>query len=200
MENVVGYFDQQSGASHDHGDGGQVVEYRVDRDDPYHPCNDVGASYKTTCWLMQTSLILYFNGGDFEDAARICADDEKAEGHSGTCFQSLGRDAASYSGRDAEEAAQWCAYGAAYASSAAETYEETCIRGFVAEGILNYASAEHGLATCTELPEHLWAACYREVGQQGNYMLASHELEALCARAASGYEDECRDGGGLPAE
>jgi hypothetical protein len=189
MENIVGYFDSLQGAhhhDHDHGDGAPVV-YAVDRARPAYPCDASAEHTQGTCWLMQTSLVLHFNGGDFRAAAQVCARD--AGLHADACFRSLGRDAASYTKRDAAAVAGHCAHAPPEGNGRA-----LCIRGFVAESVLHYASPEAGLRACAALPQQDKGACYDEVGVQGRGMRDADAMAQACAQAEPGWEKTCRAG------
>lgn len=192
MENIVAYIDYRvSGTTHTHGGHGGhgVPAFVVDPDDPYFPCDAVGAQYQTTCWLIHTSLILFYNGGDFRDGARKC---DGAVPHTPTCYRSLGRDASGYTNRDVAKGVEYCSY----ATPEGRAY---CIRGFVAESVLNYATPEAGLPVCRAMPEVDKAPCYEEMAVQGSTMVSPEVMAQVCARAEQGYEDDCRRGGGLPS-
>jgi hypothetical protein len=135
---------------------------------------------------MQTTLVLFFNGGDFEAAARVC----DASGQLENCYNSLGRDAAAYTQRDPVRGSEHCAHGTPPGRA-------HCIRGFATESVLNYASPDAGLRVCQALPDLDKGPCYDAVGTQGRTMLDPAGMAALCARAETGYEDDCRRGAKL---
>jgi hypothetical protein len=190
MENVVGYIDskRQGGEVHDHGDG--PVQYTVDAEDPYYPCNVVDRDHKSSCWLMQTSLILHFNKGDFEATAAVCA--AEAQGYAETCFRSMGRDAAPYTDRDVEEAVGHCAL------APQDDWKGACLAGFAAESMLNFVDPTLGLGICAQGTEAMKPECYRETGQQARYMWGTDEAVAdLCAQVEAAHIAHCREGGEL---
>ncbi|GEM_PF-506482 len=73
---------------------GQHTKY-LKSEDPVYPCNAVENQYKNDCFMMQTSYMLKIVAGDFKKVFEICASVE--DGYRNTCYQSLGRDAASRS-------------------------------------------------------------------------------------------------------
>ncbi|MGH2669201.1 MAG: hypothetical protein ACRDH5_08825, partial [bacterium] len=184
MENLVAYINSQTGG-HVHGDH----EYAVDPDDWLYPCNAVPEDTHVSCWLIHTSLVLYYNGGDFEETAGVCAALEAPLDH--TCYASMGRDASAYMQRDPPRVAEACAFGG-------EEGRDPCIRGFLSEVVLNYVDPRAGLDACRALPEIDKPACYGELGQEGLNISGAATMEAVCAEADDGYEDECRAGAGLP--
>ena len=76
---------------------GQHTKY-LKTEDPVYPCNAVEDQYKNDCFMMQTSYMLKVAAGDFKKVFEICAAVE--EDYRTTCYQSLGRDAASRSSND----------------------------------------------------------------------------------------------------
>lgn len=77
--------------------------------DPLFPCNaiDQQDSIQTQCYLMQTSRMLDLYQRDFTQVAKTC--DQVPDRWRRTCFQSLGRDAAGQSLRNAEKISHICA-------------------------------------------------------------------------------------------
>ena len=173
MENVVGYLDslKPGHVPHDHGNGPPT--YWVDRDDPAYPCNVVADPYEGSCWRMQTSLILRFNGGDFEAASRVCDD---AGEHHLACYASLGRDAPPYANRDPERMSRMCSHG---------DWDEqvACMKAVTAGVILKANTPQAGLDLCPRLPDPYQPLCYRETGNQADSMLPEAEAAAVCGRA-----------------
>jgi len=191
MENLVAYIDstQPSAiAGHLHG---ETYPFMVDADDPYFPCDVVLEKYKTSCWLIQTSLMLFFNHGDFADIAEKCA--TLPQPHYLTCFGSMGRDASAYSARDPQRVVEDCAYAPADGRA-------QCIHGYIAEVILNYVDPAMGVRMCKELPPIDKTPCYSEVGTQGWGMVGRDAMVAICATAETGYENACRSAALLPAK
>ncbi len=181
MENIVGYFASISGQADAHGD--EEPEYWIDADDPAYPCNIVKDSYQPYCWRMQTSLILHFNGADFEAASAVC---DQAGEHHLECYDSLGRDSVPYSNRDPLLMSQKCSYGNI-------EQQERCVRAFTVGVILHFNDPEQGLNICPPLPDHHKDACYRAIGRQASRMLATEPARAVCERAEPDYVQSCLD-------
>ncbi len=184
MENVVGFFDSldPSTETDAHGDG--EPQFWVDENEPAYPCNVVAEAYKSSCWRMQTSLILHFNKGDFRAASVVCT---AAEPYNLDCFDSLGRDSVPYSDRIPASMSAKCTYARA-------DEEARCVHAFTTGMILHFNDPEQGLLVCQPLPVHQKEACYRATGIQTSRMLTAAETEQVCARAEPDYVAACRDG------
>ncbi len=184
MENVVAYLHSLDPdyVPHDHGGGPPV--YWVDEEDPAYPCNVVDDDYKRFCWKMQTSLVLHFNGGDFEAASGVC---DEAGKQRLACYASLGRDAAPHAGRDPGLMMQFCSHGA-------EDAQHVCVKAFTAGVMLQANTPEAGLDLCPQLPEDFRATCYKEVGNQADSRL-KEAAEAFCDdRVPEAYREACHEG------
>lgn len=189
MENMVAYMDSERGRGHS-GEHVHDHDFAIDPEDPLYPCNDVAGRYRTSCWLMQTSLILFLNEGDFQTTASICHSLE-SDYLRRTCFVSMGRDASAYALRETDRVVAWCSLAPNYGRAA-------CIQGFVAEVLLNFADPQAGLAKCMEVPTMDKRACYEGMAREASSMLDLEGREALCAQVEEGYEPDCRKGAGLP--
>ena len=92
-----------------------MVDYRnqhtkyLKPEDPVYPCNAVEDQYKNDCFLMQTSYMLKVANGNFGKIFEMCAD--VLGRYRLTCFQSLGRDAASRSSNDVHATKTTCDLG-----------------------------------------------------------------------------------------
>ncbi|HYH81366.1 MAG TPA: hypothetical protein VEX86_16295 [Longimicrobium sp.] len=162
----------------------------LDDRDPLYPCTVVKEQHRMACYLMQTSAILFRNGGDFKDAAAKCQM-APAELHR-TCFISLGRDANSYARGSRERAVAYC--GQAPAEG-----QPFCIVGVVKNVVDVTADYRDGLSFCRLVPDNSKPACYFAVGQQISILDAAREgRERACATAAQGFVAECRRGANLP--
>lgn len=191
MENVVGYFDSLAGAHH-HGPEGEVQPYLVDAARPTYPCDSLAAHHQHSCWLMQTSLVLHFNQGDFAATARVCQG--LAAEHVETCYRSLGRDAAPYTNRDPARMIIHCA------NAHDEAGVTACTQGFVAESVLQFNNPEAGLRLCRAIAEPQKLPCYREVGWQARGMVDAATLARLCDTAETPAQAaECKSFAGVPA-
>ncbi|HYJ79849.1 MAG TPA: hypothetical protein VEW03_09625 [Longimicrobiaceae bacterium] len=183
--------------SHDHAAGGHEGQAAgaeafkaLDRDEPLYPCTVVKEHHRRQCYLMQTSPILFFNGGDFTAASQQClrapADVQQ------TCFQSLGRDANSWGAGNHRRGIRYCA-------AAPPEWAPYCIVGLVKNIVDVTARPADGLAFCRAVPDASKPACYRAVGQQIAVLHSVHaSRERECRGAEVGFVPECRTGTGLP--
>jgi hypothetical protein len=174
-----------------HGEHGDAQPFMaLDPREPLYPCTAVKEHHRQACYLMQTSAILFRNGGDFRDAAAKCqmAPAELQR----TCFISLGRDANSYARGTRERAVQYCGLAPAVG-------QPFCIVGVVKNVVDVTADYRDGLSFCRLVPDNSKPACYLAVGQQVAILDATREgRERACAGAAQGYVAECRRGANLP--
>jgi hypothetical protein len=209
MENIVAATQPHHGASHHaadhaqtpaaddaHGDhhahhtaGGEPFP-PLDDDDPLYPCTVVRGEHRVQCYLMQTSAILFRNGGDFAAAAEACAG--APEPMRGYCFVSLGRDAASWSDQRHAAALEMCGH-------ATGRYRDACIAGLVKNLVDRTADSADGLAFCRDVPDAAGkTACYRAVGEQVAILeTGTAAREARCADAEAEYAAACRTGAGV---
>ena len=189
---------QDDGHDHDHGElaegaesGAEEEKFRaLDREEPLYPCTVVKEHHRRQCYLMQTSAILFYNGGDFAAASEQClrAPAELQQ----TCFQSLGRDANSWSDGNPQRGIRYC-------GQAPAEWAPYCIVGLVKNIVDVTARPSDGLRFCRSVPEASKSACYRAVGQQIWVLhgaVANRERE--CRSAEAGFITECRFGAGLP--
>lgn len=165
----------------------------LDKDDPFYPCSALDARYAVSCYQMQTSAILYFNGYDVPAAAATCAD--APEAYRSVCFQSLGRDISSMTGQDHDRARTFC-------GSAPADYEPWCHLGYAKNLVDLTADSQDGLAYCRLLPAgESKRFCYVAMGEQ-IWVLAEapEQRSVLCRGAEEEYIDACRHGAGLTSE
>jgi hypothetical protein len=171
-------------------DGGAGTFKALDDNDPLYPCTVVKQQHRQSCYLMQTSAILFRNGGDFKDAAAKCQT-APAELQR-TCFISLGRDANAYARGSRERAVQYC-------GEAPDVGQPFCFVGVVKNVVDVTADYRDGLSFCRLVPANSKPACYFAVGQQVAILDATREgRERACTGAAQGYVAECRRGANLP--
>lgn len=128
------------------------AKYLKDEDSLY-PCNAVGDSYKSACWLMHTSHMLKAVGGDFVRVFQLCS--AVVEPYTNTCYQSLGRDASGRSVSNVEQTTQWCLLGLD------ERQRSNCIIGAVKDFISYHHSDVQARALCAALPENFQSVCYQ---------------------------------------
>jgi len=174
------------------GHGGQAAAHpfkALDDAEPLYPCTIVKDHHRPACYLMQTSAILFRNGGDFRDAAQQCA--RAPEVYRNTCYISLGRDANSWGRGSRERAIIYC-------TAAPEVGQPYCIVGLVKNIVDVTADARDGMSFCRMAPDNTKPACYKAVGQEiGLLQPTPPGRERACAEAGA-YLDECRRGAGLP--
>lgn len=178
-------------AGHDHGAMRHETFKALDDAEPLYPCNVVAEQHRLSCYMMQTSAILFRNGGDFGGAAAQCG--RAPERYQRACFTSLGRDAASYSRGDNARAVELC-------QSAPEVGRPPCVSGVTKNRIDVTADPKDGLAFCRVVPgADTKRACYRGVGEETSSLLPNAaDRERACAAAEEGFIEECRSGALLP--
>ena len=177
-------------ASHQHHSTFQPLDPK----DLQYPCSIVGTQHQRACYLMQTSVMLYFNKGDIAGAARVC--DQAPIGSRPTCYQSLGRDITSYALRDPDKSLLYCLQGSA-------DYRGWCYVG-VTKALVDWsAKPATGLDFCGRVARGRgWAECYRAVGEEVAALSETNAERAAHCRGAGGAEAvrECRIGALLPAD
>lgn len=186
MENVHGYFDSLDPDFVPHDHGGGPPTYWVSPDDPAYPCNEVKSVYANSCWVMQTSLILHFNGVDFRDASAVC--DEAGDSHL-SCYRGLGRLARPYADGNPALMSKHCSYGD-------EEEQTICVRAFVAGAISDANDPDAGRDLCPDLADAMEIPCHEEVGEQAGYMLGDAVAD-YCDDGPAEFVDACRRGAGL---
>lgn len=163
----------------------------VDPADPLYPCSIMATRYLHACYQMQTSIILYLNHGDIGDAAKSC---ERAPGlMRAVCFQSLGRDATSYTLRDPQKTADLC-------NKSSDQDRPACYFGAVKALVDWTATTDVAFAFCRIVRDGRGGpTCYRALGEEVATLLAgAPEREAQCNRAQEPLPIEaCRTGAGL---
>lgn len=171
-----------------HGDAQPFMA--LDPREPLYPCTVVREHHRQSCYLMQTSAILFRNNGDFRDAAAQCG--RAPEAYRNTCFISLGRDANSW-GRGSRERA------IAYCTAAPAVGQPWCIVGLVKNIVDVTADPNDGLSFCRMAPDNTRPACFNAVGQEIALLQPTFPgREQACRAADAGYIPECRRGAGLP--
>jgi hypothetical protein len=165
---------------------------QYDPSNPQYPCSVLAQRYAAECYAMQTSLILYENGGDFAAASRTC--ETVPTEVRATCFISLGRDANSYSHDIPSEAAKKCAV-------AAERFRPWCHVG-VAKNLVELTShPADGFSYCASLTENVSiVSCYVAIGEEINLLTPTSEQRTkLCADAPTAFRDACLYGAQVTA-
>jgi hypothetical protein len=163
----------------------------VDPKDQQYPCSIMEPRYLRSCYEMQTSVMLYNNGGNLAGAATDC--DSAPRDYKVTCFSSLGRDISAYSAQDHKTAIKMC-------SSANPNYLPYCYLGVVKNLIDLDARATSGLSFCRDITEENGKnVCYNAVGEQ--ILVLAPEIEKrreLCSGAEAAYLDACLYGARVP--
>lgn len=166
---------------------------RFDPADPLYPCSVLPRRYGPQCYLIQTSLMLFENHGDFAAAATTC--EAAPLQFRAECFVSLGRDANSYAGGDAARAARNCA-------GAPEAFRPLCHTG-VAKNLVDItANPSDGFAYCSTLSESVSkVTCYSAVGEEIRSLSPDlAKLKELCSAATPPFDAACEYGAGVTSE
>lgn len=189
-------------ASHGMGEGGGVGHQHagaftaVDSTDLLYPCSIMARRYLYACYQMQTTVMLYLNGGDIGAAARAC--DRAPVAMRVSCYESLGRDVTTYAAQDPRKSAQLCA-------PSSEPYRPTCYGG-AARALMNLTGQpDAALELCALVATDSGsgsadaAACYRYVGNWITMLFRTvPEQEAACARISeTAALAACRQGAQL---
>jgi hypothetical protein len=160
------------------------------RDEPLYPCSVLEDRYLTSCYQMQTSAILWFNGSDVPGAARACS--QAPEDFRVICFQSLGRDVSSITMQDNRRAITLC-------NSAPVEYRPWCHMGYAKNLVDVTADPNDGFAYCRLLPAgESKRICNVAIGEQ-IWVLADDPArrEQMCLSAEPDFRDACRIGAGI---
>ncbi|MBW3629347.1 MAG: hypothetical protein KY464_08630 [Gemmatimonadetes bacterium] len=162
----------------------------LDKNDPLYPCNTLDVRYLRSCYSMQTSAILFFNGGDVPATARAC--DGAPEDFRTACYQSLGRDISAYTLQDHAKAAQLCENGD-------PAYQPWCHVGYTKNLVDLNADATDGIAYCRILTSaDAKVACYRAVGEETWVLTNDREKHrAWCDTAEAEYRATCAAAAGV---
>ena len=156
----------------------------IDPKDQQYPCSALDEKYHSACYGMQTSVMLYNNGGNMADAARACG--EAPRKMRATCYASLGRDISSYSRQNHAEAIRMCTVGK-------ELYQPWCFLGVVKNLIDINARPSDGIAFCKSLSgEANKQMCYAAVGEQ--ILVLQSDLEKrrqACSESELAFRSAC---------
>ena len=183
MENIV--WSQSPESDRSASPGETVIE-----DDPHYPCNSVADKYKWECYAMQSSVILYLNGWDFQNAFAEC--DNAPGKYVSTCYYSMGRDIAGFAQHDPVESRHLCLMS--------EPPNRTwCFQG-AAKTLVNLSgTADRGFVLCRHAPRDSKESCYGAIGEmvsaQSNDRVFRQEE---CAKALEPLGEElCRKSAGV---
>ena len=166
----------------------------LDRSDPLYPCNAVAQKYQPQCYTLQSSAILYFNGGDVQATGRAC---EKAPAEMvSVCFLSLGRDVTALAAQDHRRSLELCGRTAGLAGGRGDLW---CIIG-VAQNLVNLAADPgEGLRFCRAVGTAAHKRdCYRVVGETIAILVPGPaQRREACQAAEPDFVATCRRGAGV---
>ncbi len=192
MAGAEGGMGDEAAPEHQHetaaeaGEGELVLEAfePLRESDPHYPCSVMDARYLRACYMMQTSAMLWLNGGDIGDAASSC--DDAPEDWRRTCFQSLGRDISSYTLQDVDDSIREC-------RKANPEYRTWCYIGLVKNFVDLTADTETGFEFCREVEEDSKPRCYEALGEEIGVLRSDPvEQRRLCTAAESPlFEQSC---------
>ena len=156
-------------------------------DDPHYPCSILDDKYLTSCYLMQTSAMLWLNDGDIADAASSCLD--APDGWRDDCFVSLGRDISGRTLLDEDDARLEC-------QKSPEDYRGWCYAGVVKNFVDVTATTEAGFSFCRTIEDWAKPRCHQAMGEE---LYSLYADEAGRREACEGSETEelalaCRRG------
>ena len=164
-------------------------------DDPHYPCSVLDERYLDSCYMMQTSAMLWHNGGDVAGAADSCLDTPERWRH--LCFASLGRDISGRTVLDPDEGLSEC-------RKSDETYRDWCYVGLVKNYIDVTATTGEAFAFCRRVESFAQTRCYEAIGEQ---LLGLHggdaerREECVVAREESEeLEQACLRGARIPID
>ncbi|MBW3569766.1 MAG: hypothetical protein KY467_01555 [Gemmatimonadetes bacterium] len=194
-EHAHGEHAQEGSGAHAAHAGMQHGPWRpLDRNDPLYPCNAVALKYQESCYNMQTSAILFFNGGDVAATARAC--ERAPESMVALCFGSLGRDVTALASQNHARSLELCGRAGSMAEGGGGLW---CMIGVVQNLVNLAADPEEGLRFCRAVtgadPKR---HCYRVVGEMISTLVsAPAQRGQSCQGAEPEYVAVCRRGAGL---
>lgn len=178
--------------SMDHSDSAPKFK-KYDPSNPLYPCSALDNRYGGQCYLIQTSLMLFENHGDFAAAGRSC--ELAPEQFRTDCFVSLGRDANSYAGSNAARAAKSCALAPGF-------FRPWCHTG-VAKNLIDISTRPaDSFAYCSILTENVSkVTCYSAVGEEIRFLASDAAKRGeMCRQAPSPFDGACLYGAGLVSD
>jgi hypothetical protein len=145
-------------------------------EDLHYPCNAVAAKYRSDCYFMQSSTILWLNGFDFGAGFAEC---DRAPGkYVDLCYRSMGRDIAGYTLHRSAPSHDLCTQGA-------RNYIGSCLAG-VAQTLINLdGTTDNAFRFCgmaaRAVEKYL---CYQAIGHSVNSVAGDPDQQrAECAKA-----------------
>ena len=125
--------------------------------EPLYPCTVVERKYKPACLEIQTSYALGAVRGDVAKVFALCADLEMS--FRSTCYQSIGRDAATISLNRVPGTVATCNLGIDYEQ------RSNCITGAVLDFVYYYHGSAQALELCAALDQDLRRVCRSTVAK-----------------------------------
>jgi hypothetical protein len=169
MENIV--WAQRPANQQQLLDGESVIP-----EDLHYPCNAVAEKYRSDCYFMQSSTILWLNGFDFGAGFAEC---DRAPGkYVDLCYRSMGRDIAGYTLHRPAPSHDLCTQGA-------RNYIGSCLAG-VAQTLINLDGTTDGAfrfcgMAARDVEKYF---CYQAIGYSVNSVAGGADQQrAECARA-----------------
>jgi mono/diheme cytochrome c family protein len=155
-----------------------------------YPCNskEVKRQDKLYCYLLVTSHILPYTGGDWVKTADWCRRSER--GWAAYCFQSYGRDVAGAAVRNPEQMKKLCAM--------AGSGEKECMYGAIRDVMNNNPNDPQGEAFCEIVKPELRGYCFFGMGTiLGTQHADQAGKQAACEQWAKGEDlAQCLAGAG----
>jgi hypothetical protein len=136
--------------------GGHFSKY-LKPAEPLYPCTVVENKYKPACLEVQTSYALGAVRGDFVKVFALCADLEKP--FRATCYQSIGRDAATISLNRVPGTVATCNLGID------REQRSNCVNGAVLDFVYFFHSNAQALDLCAALDEDVGRVCRSTVAK-----------------------------------
>lgn len=179
MENIVLAIDQANGRAE--GERAEARPY-LRPDDALYPCDVVAERYRSSCYLLQTSGMLIYNGRDFGKTALSC--DTAPAAYVVTCFESVGRDVSGDTLRDDTTTIAIC-------GGLPSKNRDHCYAGAV-KNLLD--AIDRAVPFCRQVPASGRSICYRAVGQQFAFVYPKLEdrIQA-CGAVESEYRRDCEE-------
>jgi hypothetical protein len=168
MENIV--WSQSPESDRSQSPGETVID-----EDPHYPCNSVAEKYRWDCYAMQSSVILYLNGWDIEEAFVEC--DNAEEAYISACYYSMGRDVAGYTQHDPVASRQLCMLSQ-------PPNRTWCFDGAARTLVNLEGTTEGAFELCRHAPSDSKERCYRAIGEMALAQSSeSGYIEQACAEA-----------------
>jgi len=178
----------------DHSAMGAARFKAFDPADQLYPCSALAPRYLPDCYMMQTSLILFLNKGDFQSAGAAC--EQVAAPYRSTCFVSLGRDANAYAGNDAERAIRLCL-------SASPRFRPWCHVGVTKNRVDITSHPSDGFRYCEMLLDDSVSrtTCHAAVGEEIRLLTsAPDQRRDFCSLAPVPFDRVCLYGAGVSTQ